>query len=276
MVRQENVREEIIRPNSYAEQRSPVKRTFAEAKQNLNDYNNVESNVNIYNEMGYNENSFLEIDEDEFQDQPLYKTNYSSSDSKVQYTETDNVTVTQISTHNHSVRSADSFLHDNLPEYFHPEESTRLLNSRKEKARRRRSRDLNESDIPEITDNAADVVIQKRKPETMRSISEDLPPRIIKPVTKRSLSHPEKETQTSVKRIDFQKIPSPKPLIDIVERTKTEQLLKVKANQRNECALTDTSDTSLTGKIIYFNVYIYKYICNTNMQIYKYIYLYYT
>ncbi|XP_058178369.1 uncharacterized protein LOC131294341 [Anopheles ziemanni] len=60
----------------------------------------------------------------------------------------------------------------------------------------------------------------KRKPETMRSISEEAPAaKPPKPITRRSLSHPEKETQVyGSKKQDICKIPSPKPLTELHDR----------------------------------------------------------
>uniref|UniRef100_A0A182YP14 Uncharacterized protein n=1 Tax=Anopheles stephensi TaxID=30069 RepID=A0A182YP14_ANOST len=67
---------------------------------------------------------------------------------------------------------------------------------------------------------AATVEPVKRKPETMRSISEEAPAaKPPKPVTRRSLSHPEKDTQVySSKKLDSSKIPSPKPLTELQDR----------------------------------------------------------
>ncbi|XP_067617032.1 uncharacterized protein btsz isoform X2 [Eurosta solidaginis] len=63
---------------------------------------------------------------------------------------------------------------------------------------------------------------ERRKPEQMRSISEDsgAKPNAPKPVTRRSMSHPEKETQTN-KKVEPTKIPSPRPLADILDKTRT-------------------------------------------------------
>uniref|UniRef100_A0A182TPP3 Uncharacterized protein n=1 Tax=Anopheles melas TaxID=34690 RepID=A0A182TPP3_9DIPT len=60
----------------------------------------------------------------------------------------------------------------------------------------------------------------KRKPETMRSISEEAPAaKPPKPITRRSLSHPEKDTQVyNSKKLDTSKIPSPKPLTELQDR----------------------------------------------------------
>lgn len=170
---------------------SEQKRTFAEAKTNLPEYDSA--SIGSYQEPMYNEHSFLEVDEEEPYEAPAYKSNYSASDSKVRYDEDDKPKPKVGQT----VRSADSFLNDSLPEYSHPEEGARYAggSSRKERPRRRRSKEMIEStDLP-VSSNEDEPT--KRKPETMRSISEDVPPRTVKPVTRRSLSHPEKDTQVS-------------------------------------------------------------------------------
>lgn len=156
------------------------KRTFSEAKQSLPEYDDTNS---------YKEHSFLEVDEEESYDGPQYKNVYSASDSKVRYDEEEKPK-TKIG---HNVRSAESFLNDTLPEYNHPDEGFR--HSRKDRTRRRRSREIIESEIHASSNEDE----PRRKPETMRSISEDIPPKSnSKPVTRRSLSHPERETQVSL------------------------------------------------------------------------------
>ncbi|XP_037943621.1 probable serine/threonine-protein kinase yakA [Teleopsis dalmanni] len=61
---------------------------------------------------------------------------------------------------------------------------------------------------------------ERRKPEQMRSVSEDSGAKNTpKPVTRRSLSHPEKETQAP-KKPEPTKIPSPKPLADILDKVR--------------------------------------------------------
>lgn len=187
LVRQENVKEDANRINQ--DQRSPVKRTFAEAKQTLPEYEQM-----TYNEMNmiYTADTFLEADEDEPYDTMIQYTvakNYSSSDSKVRYDEEE---IPKPKSAQTVVRSAESFLNDTLPEYCHPDESNRY--SRKERPRRRRSRELTENEIHASSNDDE----PKRKPEAMRSISEDTPTRQInKPVTRRALSHPEKDLQVS-------------------------------------------------------------------------------
>lgn len=157
------------------------KRTFSEAKQNLPEYDDSNS---------YNEHTFLEVDEEESYD-GQYKNVYSASDSKVRYDEEEKPK-TKIG---HNVRSAESFLNDTVPEYNHPDDGFR--HSRKDRTRRRRSREIIESEIHASSNEDE----PRRKPETMRSISEDIPPKSnSKPVTRRSLSHPERETQVNICR----------------------------------------------------------------------------
>lgn len=188
LVRQDHVKEDANRSN---DQRSPIKRTFAEAKQTMADYEDV-SGGNVYAE-----DTFLEADEDESYDQQQYPKikNYSASDSKVRYDE-DGDDRPKPPPVNQTVRSAESFLNDTLPEYSHPDESMRYgvdVRKQQQRTRRRRSRELFEIDVL-VTSNEDE--LPKRKPETMRSISEDTPTRTIKqPVTRRTLSHPEKESQ---------------------------------------------------------------------------------
>lgn len=199
-MRQDHVKEDLIRTggvNASNDQRSPIKRTFAEAKQTLPEYDDSPSGMGymseqMYMEPMYNENSFLEVDEEEpyQQSPPQYcSKNYSASDSKVRYDEEDKP---KIKVGGHTIRSAESFLNDSLPEYSHPDEPARY--SRKERPRRRRSRELTENEMFASSNDDE----PKRKPETMRSISEDVPCRNVKPITRRSLSHPEKETQVGI------------------------------------------------------------------------------
>lgn len=176
-MRQDNVKEDA-RNN---DPRSPIKRTFAEAKQTMNDYDEAA----LVPFAGYNEDTFLEADEDDsyMNPPPTYRyENYSASESKV--VEQGFPIVPAIQS---AERSAESFLHESMAEYNQP--------VRKERPRRRRSRELAEEDIVGTSNDDE----PKRKPETMRSISEDTPTRSIKQtVTRRTLSHPEKDTPTQV------------------------------------------------------------------------------
>lgn len=202
LVRQDHVKEDV---NRSGDQRSPIKRTFAEAKQTMADYEDA-SGGNVYAE-----DTFLEADEDETNEQQQYrnsisKANYSASDSKVRYDEDSDERPPQPQPpFNQTVRSAESFLNDSLPEYSHPDETAWYgangggvggggVRKEQQRTRRRRSRELTENDV-QVTSNEDE---PKRKPETMRSISEDTPTRTIKqPVTRRTLSHPEKDSQVN-------------------------------------------------------------------------------
>lgn len=188
-MRQDHVKEDHIHSGGTScDPRSPIRRTFAEAKQTLHEYDDSPNDCympdQMYMEPMYTDHSFLEVDEDEHYNSAPYNTkNYSVSDSKMD----DRPKTTRGS--RHTVRSAESFLNESLPDYGHPDEMGRY--SRKERPRRRRSRELTESEMMASSNDDE----PRRKPETMRSISEDVPVRPMKPVTRRSLSHPEKDTQ---------------------------------------------------------------------------------
>lgn len=194
LVRQDNVKEEF-RAN---EQRSPSKRTFADAKQTLSDYDDM-NQMNPYNDSMYNsENTFLEADEDESFDidsnvQQYQSSYYGASDTKLPFEEPD-LSMNQV-VGGPNVHSVESYLNDSLPEYSPPTDDSTWY-GRPDRPYRRRSRDFNESEImggPSYDEE------HRRKPETMRSISEDTPTRTAKQaVTRRTLSHPEKESQSQV------------------------------------------------------------------------------
>lgn len=191
-MRQDNVKEDA-RIN---EQRSPNKRSFGEAKQALTEYDDMNqmnqmNQINAYNEGLYNsENTFLEADEDDAQQQlqqqqQSYQSNYyNTSEPKLQYEEDD---VALPMRHNIENYMAE-------PQYSPPEESW-YPGGRRERPQRRRSREFadNEVMIPNEDEH------HRRKPEAMRSISEDTPTRTAKQaVTRRTLSHPEKDTHSQV------------------------------------------------------------------------------
>jgi hypothetical protein len=146
--------------------------------------------------------SFIEDDEIGFDDNYDNSYNNSSSGSSRQQTiENPNIQSTVVVTVQspgdfkyktaHAVRSTESFLNDSSPEYFHhPEEYIRQV--KKDRTRRRKSRELPPD--PEIVISSNDEE-PRRKPETMRSISEDTGSKLSRPMARRSFSHPEKETQ---------------------------------------------------------------------------------
>lgn len=189
-MRQDNVKEDV-RLN---DQRSPNKRTFNEAKQILPEYDDM-NQMNAYNDSMYNsDNTFLEADEDDSfdlqqQQQQQYQPNYySSNDSKLQYDDDENA---QSASMRHNVESYMGEL-----QYSPPEESSWY--GRKERPHRRRSRDFIENEIM-VPANEDDEQQRRHKPEAMRSISEDTPTRTAKQaVTRRTLSHPEKESHSQV------------------------------------------------------------------------------
>lgn len=223
LVRQDHVKEELNRTNS--ESRSPIRKTFAEAKQNLIEYpSNHDADGNFFSYCDNYNDGTQRYDEEE---ENLYDR--ECEEKRLHNDELKNKV-------NHTVRSAESFLNDSSPEYFHPEEYIRAV--RKDRTRRRRSKEFIE---PEVIISSNDDEPAKRKPEQMRSISEDTGSRIIKPVTRRSLSHP--ENNTNLRKNDT-KIPSPKPLAEMLERQKKDKQSKLPSPRRRTYKSTDHVDTS--------------------------------
>lgn len=186
----------------------PSKRTFNEVKSNLPEYG--DAGLAIYgNEPIFNEHSFLEVDEEEPYEAPVYKNNYSASDSKVRYDNDDRKSRSRAPT-KPSVRSAESFLNDGLPVYIQPDGVNQYgtevpmagpMNGaagaiRRGPVTRRPSNEmLVSADLVAMVGDETEG--HRHKPEAMRSISEDVPARVFKAVTRRSLSHPEKDSQVS-------------------------------------------------------------------------------
>lgn len=182
MVRQDNVKED----SRINEQRSPNKRTFAEAKQVLSEYDDM-NQMNAYNESMYNsENTFREADEDDTFDgqHQQYQSNYyGACEPKLPFEEEE---------FPHQMRhSIENYMADQ--QYSSPEDPS-WYGARKERPHRRRSREFAECDVEVLNEDE-----HRRKPETMRSISEDTPTRTAKQaVTRRTLSHPEKDSHSQV------------------------------------------------------------------------------
>lgn len=181
LVRQDHVKEELIRTNSQSEKRSPIKKTFAEAKQNLiEDYDYLNPS---------NNQQFIESDE------------YFVPNEYGVYAEPNEMInpmamgTTRKPPHSTmGLKATEVFVNESPPEYFHPDDYIRIRKTQ----RRRKSRELPIE--PEIIVSSNEDEPPKRKPEAMRSISEDSSPRVVKPVTRRSMSHPEKESQVSCSR----------------------------------------------------------------------------
>lgn len=183
LVRQEHVKEDFGRQNSNSadHQKSPIKRTFYEAKQTLMEYESNSGGAVYGNNGGHmqqdypNPATYIEADE----------TPYES------YAQEDKTLLGVRGGPTMQIRSTESFLNDSSPEYFHPEEYIRAV--KKDRTRRRRSKEMIETELVMSSNDDE----PKRKPETMRSISEDSGNKPPKPVTRRSLSHPEREKEVS-------------------------------------------------------------------------------
>lgn len=182
------MKEELSRQNS--EQKSPIKRTFYEAKQSLMEYENGGGGGGPM--------------EPRYPMQPMQQDYTNPNDGRLTYLEADEAPYMENYPHedksllsvrappgSHQIRSTESFLNDSSPEYFHPEEYIRAV--KKDRTRRRRSKEMIETEL--IMSSNDDEPKQHRKPEAMRSISEDSGNKPVKPVTRRSLSHPEREKE---------------------------------------------------------------------------------
>lgn len=234
LVRQDHVKDE-------GEKRSPISKTFAEAKQTLNEEYDIHGQIydaaqytNEYSELN---STFAEADENNYNEQESYNAYESiqqqaqkdasmsgmihySAEQNMQFHDTDIrryefdmmqgqqwVDSNRIKIQA-GVKSAESFLNDSSTEYYTPDEY--IKQAQKNRNRRRKSREL-PADPEVIVVTSTDGDSRKHKPETMRSVSEDSSPRTMKVVPRRSFSQPEKETP---KKAEPTKIPSPKPLGD--------------------------------------------------------------
>lgn len=199
LVRQDNVKEE----SRINEQRSPNKRTFSDAKHILPEYDDM-NQMNAYNDSMYNsENAFLEADEDETfdgnqhsqfhhpqhqqpQQQQQYQPSYfNSSDQKLPFDDDGEMSYQM----RHNV---ENYMADPVP--YSLSEETSWYGRKERSHQRHRSREFAENE--KMLQNEDE---HRRKPETMRSISEDTATRTAKQaVTRRTLSHPEKEFHSQV------------------------------------------------------------------------------
>lgn len=189
LVRQEHVREDSVN----SEKRSPKQKTFAEAKQAMMDDYDLTNDSTTQ----------LHFDEDE------EASFYNNEENYDTYNIDRRLRSSMVPAS--TIKSAESFLNDSSPEYFCPEDYLKQggvvgsggsgggitsSGSKKERLRRRKSRDLPVE--PETVASSNEDEPVKRKPETMRSISEDSPGnKAVKPTPRRSLSHPEKDSQVS-------------------------------------------------------------------------------
>lgn len=174
------MKEDFSRQNS--EQKSPILHTFYEAKQNLIEYGEPLATCYDYIDSGPARVSYLESAETAY----LLET-----EQQQQQQQADMSLLNVRAAPTQQVRSTESFLNDSSPDYFHPEEYIRAV--KRDRTRRRRSKEMIEAEL--IMSSNDDE--PKRKPEAMRSISEDSGGnnKPEKPVTRRSLSHPEREKE---------------------------------------------------------------------------------
>lgn len=224
LVRQDHVKDE-------GEKRSPISKTFAEAKQTLNeDYEGKQIYDTQYTSEYCELNStFAEADENIYNEEENSYNAYESNQSNVQIEPGSLMYAVEQTTQFHNdnlkfetalgptrskithsgVKSVESFLNDSSSEYYTPDEY--IKQAQKNRNRRRKSRELPME--PEVVVSSTDDDHRRHKPETMRSVSEESSPRTTKVLPRRSFSQPEKETH---KKTESLKIPIPKLLKPIL------------------------------------------------------------
>lgn len=231
-MRQPHVKEELIRTGSSGEKRSPVYKTFADAKQItpvLDDFSittptsktsNIISTQAVISRMPVT-----------YMDLNYIDTSLKSSESYLIKNEYDVQPTTQLISQNYDDKTV------NYDDY------TGFYQQARGRVGRRKSRELPEppaktmpsaSHPLETIDN-----IEKRKPETMRSISEDtgnVKTDLSKPTTRRSLSHPEKEVPQKCEKVEttLQITPSKLTFAEILAAKKKSQSYRRKNTSNSE------------------------------------------
>lgn len=159
-----------------------------------------------------------------------------------------------------SIRNAENFVNsDPSSEYYYQQQASLHDSNR----RRRKSRELPIPPEAVVIHGPTDEESTRthRKPETMRSISEDTAVnKNSKVLPRRSMSHPEKEktadgggTGTEVTR----KVPTPKPLSEILERQKKAASIRRKI----QCKSTDQMDNSSSLSSSKYADCVYRLFC---------------
>lgn len=278
LVRQAHVKEELIRTNSSTEKRSPIFKTFADAKQNIppqmiDDYNshnidgtvavlntssvnysdgNVSVTTNVYDTIISSDNNYISSNND--YEEQIINQNYdeasnisgiNNSVGSVFYDDYNNDSSNEsMRVVPQSIKSAENFMNDPSSEYFYQDDYMRSKDTRQ---RRRKSRELPAPPAPPepyASTSIEDVV--KRKPETMRSISEDTTVnKSIKNLPRRSMSHPEKEKVEGIN-----KTPTPKPLAEILERQKKTASVRRKTPYKSTDQMDNSSSLSPSKYIV--------------------------
>ncbi|KAL9899551.1 bitesize isoform 4-T4 [Glossina fuscipes fuscipes] len=259
-------------------------RTFGEAKQQFHQFQNVtEEDDNRPEYMDYfgdSSSSFLESDEVQYEKN--YNTGFSSEPRIIYNDGSDDASYQPYQ--RPMVHSAENMMTvEQNYIYYGPEGDSLGANLTASAAgvlprtpivhnrlRRRQSRDLPmpaeelsqisgaaETQQPAISvavdeKKPAEKFSERPKPEQMRSVSEDSGSKdsIPKPMPRRSLSHPEKETQTS-KKVEPTKIPSPKPLADILDKTRPISKIPTSTRRRSSRG-SITNDVEDGGNLKYY------------------------
>lgn len=253
LVRQDNVKDDG-RAN-VADQRSPSKRTFVEATQFLPDYDDANP-TNSYADVRYNhESPFLEADEDESLNAQMFRGSTCVVSEPQPPPPPSQYVIDDRAQHQYadtaSTQPADGYVaHDAYADYCPTDESSWYTQS--DRLQRRRSRDSVDNDLSLMQPDDHN----RRRPETMRSISEDTQSRNAKQtIPRRTYSHPEPDMQ-SVRRNELPpKLPSPSPFGDMKDRKKPSKLPSPRCKNFKSTDMYDTSPSS--GELPIRNILIF-------------------
>lgn len=276
LVRQAHVKEELVRTNSSTEKRSPIFKTFADAKQHIPpqmiDSHNIDGSAAVLNTSSVNySDGNISVTTNVYDTIIPSDSNYISSNNDYEeqiinqnYDEASNVSCINNSVGSvfyddfnndgsnesmrmvpQSIKSAENFMNDPSSEYFYQDDYMRSKDTRQ---RRRKSRELPAPPGPYASSSNEEVV--KRKPETMRSISEDTTVnKSNKNLPRRSMSHPEKDKAEGINKTS-----TPKPLAEILERQKKTASVRRKTPYKSTDQMDNSS--SLSPSKYQYNVYI--------------------
>lgn len=184
LVRQEHVKDE-------GEKRSPVFKTFADAKQTMNNEGGYDDANQIYESQYTNEYSelnstFAEADENNYMESTYGTLDYDQNNAMLKYAAEQTTQFQEMDSRRFEYNAPPP-----PADYYSPEEY--IKQAQKNRNRRRMSRELPDPEV--IISASMDEDSRKQpKPEAMRSISEDTNPKTMKILPRRSFSQPEKDT----------------------------------------------------------------------------------
>jgi hypothetical protein len=177
LVRQDHVKDE-------GEKRSPVYKTFADANQ-VECYDEPQIYESQYtNEYSELNSTFAEADENNYLESTYNETSEYDANAA-------SALLSYAAEQTTQFQGIEQYNYNQQAEYYSPEDY--IKQAQKNRNRRRMSRELPDPEV--IISSSTDDESRKPKAETMRSISEDVNPKTIKILPRRSFSQPEKDSQ---------------------------------------------------------------------------------